>query len=276
MRRLLHEPLLHFLILGALLFGLYSWLQGGAQNAPTEIVVTRGQLRSLQAQFQRTWQRAPTAEELHTLVEGWVREEVFYREGLAMGLDRDDPVVRRRIAQKLEFIGGDTTPQAPTDTELQAWLDTHADRYQIEPRYTLSQVFFDAARHGDKLDTVIARARRSLEAGQPAEGDPTLLPPALEQAPAAQVTRTFGQAFTDALGPLPIGTWQGPVRSTYGMHLVRVSASEPARAATLAEARAQVERDVLQDRATRANAARYAALRARYSVRVDPGATAAP
>ena len=274
MRRLLREPLLHFLVLGALLFGLYNWLNSGALMAPDEIVLTRGQLRSLQAQFQRTWQRAPTPEELKGLVEGWVREEIFYREGLAMGLDRDDPVVRRRVAQKLEFIANDTPRAAPTATELQAWLDANADKYQIEPRYTLSQVYFDAARHGDKLDADMARVRRSLDEGKSADGDPTLLPPALDRTPASQVQRIFGQEFADALASLPVDTWQGPLRSTFGVHLVRVSANEPARAATLAEARAQVERDFEQDRAARINATRYQALRARYVVRIDPTATA--
>jgi len=152
MRRWLREPLLHFLILGALLFGLYGWLRGGAQATPAEIVVSRGQLQSLQAQFQRTRQRAPTPEELQGMVEGWVREEIFYREGVAMGLDRDDPVVRRRVAQKLEFVVDGAAPTPPTSAELQAWLAVHADRYSIEARYTLHQIYFDVARHGASLD----------------------------------------------------------------------------------------------------------------------------
>jgi hypothetical protein len=274
-RRLLHEPLLHFLLLGALLFGLYGWLNSAAQQAPDEIVLTRGQLHSLQAQFRRTWQRPPRPEELQALVDSWVREEIFYREGLAMGLDRDDPVVRRRVAQKLEFIADDSGAAAPTDAELQAWLDAHAERYRVEPRYTLSQVYFDAARHGDRLDAELARARRALDQGRAAEGDATLLPPALQRATATQVQRVFGEAFAEALAALPVDIWQGPVRSAFGVHLVRLGAVESARPATLAEARAEIERDFLQDHAARANAARYQALRARYAVRVDAGAAKA-
>jgi hypothetical protein len=274
-RRLLHEPLLHFLLLGALLFGLYGWLNSTAQQAPDEIVLTRGQLHSLQAQFRRTWQRPPRPEELQALVDSWVREEIFYREGLAMGLDRDDPVVRRRVAQKLEFIADDSGAAAPTDAELQAWLDAHAERYRVEPRYTLSQLYFDAARHGDRLYAELARARRALDQGRAAEGDATLLPPALQRATATQVQRIFGESFAEALAALPVDSWHGPVRSTFGVHLVRLSASEPARPATLAEARAEAESDFLQHRAARASAARYQALRARYAVRVDAAATTA-
>ena len=273
MRRLLHEPLLHFLLLGALLFGLYGWLRGGVQKATDEIVLSRGQLQSLQAQFQRTRQRAPSSEELEGLVEGWVREEIFYREGVAMGLDRDDPVVRRRVAQKLEFIVDGPAPTPPTMAELQAWLDANADRYQIEPRYTLRQIYFDAARHGATLDADVAAVRRSLEAGQRPVGDSTLLPPLVERMSASELKRVFGQEFTDALGSLPINRWQGPLRSTFGMHLVKLSATEAARRATLDEVRAQVERDFLQSRTADINTAHYKKLRARYVVRIDADGT---
>jgi hypothetical protein len=275
MRRLLQEPLLHFLILGALLFGLYSWLRAGAPKAADEIVLSRGQVQSLQAQFERVRQRPPTAEELQGLVESWVREEIFYREGVAMGLDRDDPVVRRRVGQKLEFIVDGATPTPPTAAELQAWLDAHADKYQVEPRYTLTQIYFDVARHGEKLDADVAAVRRALDAGKTPAGDPTLLPLALDEAEAAELKRVFGKEFADAVKALPVGAWQGPLRSAFGVHLVKLSAREAGRLATLDEVRAEVERDLLHARTTQTNAARYQKLRARYTVRTDPTATAA-
>jgi hypothetical protein len=273
MRRLLHEPLLHFLLLGALLFGLYNWLHGGVQKATEEIVLSPGQLQSLQAQFQRTRQRAPTSEELDGLVEGWVREEIFYREGVAMGLDRDDPVVRRRVAQKLEFIIDGAAPTPPTMAELQAWLDANADRYQIDLRYTLRQIYFDTARHGATLDADVAAVRRALESGQSPAGDSTLLPPVVERMSASDLKRVFGQEFTDTLRSLPMNRWQGPLRSTFGMHLVKLSATEAARRATLDEVRAQVERDFLQSRTADISAAHYKKLRARYVVRTNAGGT---
>lgn len=269
MRRLLQEPLLHFLILGALLFGLYGVMRGGAPTQANEVVLSRGQLQSLQAQFQRVRQRPPTSEELRGLVETWVRDEIFYREGLAMGLDRDDPIVRRRVGQKLEFIVDGTAPTAPTSAELQAWLDAHGDKYQIEPRYTLRQVFFDVTLRGAKLDAAVAAARRALDAGKAPAGDPTLLPLALEQAKASEVSRIFGNEFADALKALPVGGWQGPLRSSFGVHLVKLSASDAGRRATLNEARAEVERDLLLARSAEARAAHYEKLRARYVVRTD-------
>ena len=269
MRRFLREPLLHFFILGAVLFALYGWLHRGLLNAPNEVIVSRGQLDSLQAQFARVWQRPATPEELQGLVDNWVREEIFYREGLAMGLDRDDPVVRRRVGQKLEFILDGMTPPAPTTEELQAWLDSHPADYVIEPTYSLRQVYFDPARHGEQLEADIAAARRTLELGRSAAGDSTMLPESLQAARAFEVARSFGSDFADALETLPIGSWQGPVRSGFGLHLVELTAREGGREATLEEVRAEVERDLLNARTQEASNAFYKRLRSNYTVRID-------
>ncbi len=273
MQRLIREPLLHFFVLGAVLFGLYGWLNRDGFNGPNEIVVSRGQVNSLQAQFERVWQREPSAQELQGLIDNWVREEIFYREGLAMGLDRDDPVVRRRIQQKVEFIVDSASPQAPTTEELQRWLDDHADRYRVEARYTLRQIYFDSARHADRLEAEVAAARRALAAGRAVPGDGTMLP-ARMQALASDVVRTFGNDFEAALRELPLGSWQGPVRSGFGVHLVELMAREPARAAKLEEVHAAVERDLLHDRSQQATAAFYQRLRSGYTVRIEDAAPA--
>jgi hypothetical protein len=276
-RRLLREPLLHFFVLGAALFGLYGWLHRGALAAPTEIFVSRGQVQSLEAQFERVWQRPATPEERQKLVEAWVREEVFYREGLAMGLDRDDPVVRRRIGQKLEFLVDGATATTPTTGELQAWLDAHASEYQIEPVLSFQQVYFDPQRHGVSVQRDIAAARRNLANGQPVSGDSTLLPETMQGATRSDVQRAFGDQFVAALDAVPVGGWQGPVQSGYGLHLVRVSDRVPGHAPALEQVRAQVERDFLNARAQQASETIYQRLRANYRVRVESTAdTPAP
>ena len=274
-RRLLREPLLHFFVLGAVLFGVYGVLNRGARNAPDEIVVSRGQVQNLQLQFERVWQRTPTSVELQGLIDNWVKEEIFYREGVTLGLDRDDAVVRRRVGQKLEFIIDAAAPPSPTDAELQAWLDSHSSQYQIDPTYSLRQVYFDPARHGEHLDADIAAARRALTAGKAVNGDTTLLPPSLDAVTATEVRRLFGDEFTDALKTLPTDGWQGPVRSGFGLHLIALAPHDTARTATLAEARADVERDLSHARAQQANAAFYDKLRAKYAVRIE-GAAARP
>jgi PPIC-type PPIASE domain len=273
-RRLLREPLLHFLLLGALLFGAYGWLHRGLLSSPAEIVVTRGQLEALQAQFARTWKRPPTAQEVDGLVDDWLHEEVLYREGVAMGLDRDDPLVRRRVGQKVEFIGEGPPQAVPTDAELQAWLDAHADRYPIEPRYSLRQVYFDPARHGDGLESDIAAARRTLEAGKAVSSDSTMLPAAIEDVSASEVARVFGKEFAETLEALAVGGWQGPVRSGLGLHLVQVRSAKSARRATVDEVRGALTRDLLQARVQQANRVFYDKLRAKYVVRIDSPAGA--
>ena len=275
MGRLLREPLLHFFLAGALLFGLYGFLPRDAMNAPTEIVVSHGQVQSLKVQFEKVWQRSPTQEELQGLVDNWVREEVFYREGLAMGLDRDDPVVRRRIGQKMEFIVDSAMPAAPTPSDLQDWLDQHPDKYSLEQKYSLRQVFFDPGRHGDRIESVIATARHALERGTQPAGDATLLPAELTAVDASDVERTFGSEFEQALQRLPVGGWQGPVRSGFGLHLVELTAREAGRKPLLDDVRTAVERDLLHARAQAATDALYQRLLSNYSIRVEASADAA-
>ncbi len=267
-RRWLREPLLHFFVLGALMFGVYAMLNPDSANAPDEIVVSRGQVQNLQLQFERVWQRPATAAELQGLIDNWVKEEIFYREGVTLGLDRDDAVVRRRVGQKLEFIIESAAPPPPTDAELQAWLDSHAGDYEIEPVYSLRQVYFDPARH-DKPEAVIAAARHALTSGKHVDGDTTLLPPAMEAVSATEAQRVFGDAFAQSLKSLPVGGWHGPIESSFGLHLVELILQDPARPATLVQARAEVERDFVHARSNQANAAFYDKLRAKYAVRIE-------
>ena len=274
--KLLREPLLHFFVLGAVLFAMYSWLHRGQIEAPGEIFVSRAQVSSLQAQFERVWQRPANPAELQHLVDNWVREEIFYREGLAMGLDRDDPVVRRRVGQKIQFIIEGAAPTSPTTAELQAWLDAHRADYRTEPRYSLRQVYFDPRRHGANLERDIASARRALEGGSNNVGDATLLPLEMQDASQSEVEREFGAEFVAGLKSVAPGTWQGPSRSTFGVHLVRVDARNDGQALSLEQVRAEVERDLLQARAEESSRKIYDRLRANYRVRVESAAVPGP
>ncbi len=274
--KLLREPLLHFAVLGVMLFALYGWVNGGASSAPREIVITQGQQDNLWAKFERTWQRPPSADEQKRLVDEWVRDEILYREGQALGLERDDPVVRRLVAQKMEFIADSGTQDALGDAELQAWLDANRDKYAIEPRYTLRQVYFDPAQHGARLEADIDAARAELALGRTVDGDSSLLPAALESAPAFEVERIFGETFAANLKALPMGEWAGPVRSEYGLHLVKIAQREEGRAATLAEVRDAVERDLLRERSMQVKEDFYHKLRANYTVRIESGDNESP
>jgi hypothetical protein len=147
-KRILREPLLHFLLLGAAMFAVYSVVSKDAGNEPSAIVLTQGKIANLATGFARTWQRPPTTEELDRLIRGYIREEVYYREALKLGLDRDDTVIRNRMQQKLEFISEDAAAMAgPSETDLQAFLDGHPGKFRVERQFTFRQVYLDPERH---------------------------------------------------------------------------------------------------------------------------------
>lgn len=271
-RSVLREPLLHFVALGAMLFVLDAAVRRDAPARADAIVVDRARIAGLVARFERVWLRPPTPAERDGLVASFVREEVLYREGLALGLDRDDPVIRRRIGQKMAFLADAEARAEASDAELQAWLDAHPDAYRVPSHTTLRQVFFDPARRGARLEAEIAAARAALGAGRDAQGDATLLPATLDRATDAEIARVFGDAFAEAVATLPAGGWHGPVASSYGVHLVEIGAREAGRVPALAEVREAVERDLLQARADEASDAFYESLRRRYEVIVDDSA----
>ena len=270
MHKLIREPLLHFLILGALLFALYGVLHRDAMKSPDKVVVDQVRVDALANQFEQVWRRPPTVGELQGLVDTWVRDEILYREGMAAGMDKDDPVIRRRVAQKMAFMSEGMAADMPTEAELQTWLEAHAGDYRIEPRYSLHQIYFDPQRHGQGMRDAIDRTLTALRQGRKLDiGDATLLPSTLEDAPAREVGRVFGDAFVDALHGLPQGEWHGPIRSGYGLHLVRIDARVPGRAATLAEVRQAVERDIMKSRSDTMAKSFYDAIRTRYTVVID-------
>jgi PPIC-type PPIASE domain len=271
--KLLKEPLLHFLLLGAAIFGTYRLLSDARATQPGSIVLTQGRIEALVAAFTRTWQRPPTASEREGLIRDYIREEIYVREAIALGLDQDDMVIRRRLRQKLEFVSEDlTAPAEPTDGQLSAYLAAHPDAFRVEPRYTFRQVFLDPRRRGDQLAHDAARLlARVRQAGIDPDtlGDTSLLDRRFEALPASLAAEQFGDQFAAALGELPIGQWRGPVASTYGAHLVLVDHRTDGRVPALEEMRDVVRRDWANAQRTEASEKYYQALLRRYTVTVE-------
>jgi hypothetical protein len=276
LRRLLREPLLHFLLLGGLLFIAYGLLSRPEGSLSGSIVVTQGRIENMALLFERTWQRPPTREELEGLIDAYVREEVVYREGVALGLDRDDVVVRQRVKQKMEFVAEDSSiPAEPSEDELQEFLAAHASAFAIPPRTTFHQVFIDPLRHRTDLDAALQRLSvelRDVPSVEVAEtlGDPTMLPPRFDGSSPSDVARTFGQEFATKLAELPENSWQGPVASGFGLHFVWVSERTDERTPTLAEVRDSVKRELDHARRGEWNEEYYRSLRAKYVVTIEP------
>jgi PPIC-type PPIASE domain len=284
-RKLLREPLVHFLALGAVVFLMFHFNANPDAPQDSKIVVNPGKVQQLVTGFSRTWHRPPSKEELDGLVEDYVKEEVLYREALAMGLDKDDTIVRRRMRQKLEFLTEDTSAAAPpTDQELRDWLTKHPNKFRIEPAIAFSQVYFNTSRRGESASAAALKALAQLNSAgtslaQPELGDTTMLPHELPLSRVDEVASVFGNEFAQQIAQLPPGRWAGPVPSGYGLHLVYVSERTEGRARPLAEVREAVQREwVAEQRKEIANET-YSKLRKKYAVFVEtatPQADVAP
>jgi hypothetical protein len=279
MARVIKEPLLHFLLIGAALFFLFGWrgnpspAPGGAAGAPpAEIVITRDAVDQLDGQFARTWQRPPTEAERERLVEDLVRNEVFYREAVAAGLDRDDEVLKRRLRQRLEFIYEDVSSLAdPTDADLAAFMQAHREKYLVDPRLAFRQVFVSTDKRGAGAEPDARKVLARLAAGaDPGSlGDPTLLEPEVALSPLWEISKQYGDDFGKRLLDVPPGAWVGPVRSTFGLHLVFVRERRQGRLPGLGEVREKVKQDWTAAKQQELKDAAYARLRQRYLVTVE-------
>jgi hypothetical protein len=278
-RGLLREPLFHFLILGAAMFAASSLRSGERVPREDQIVVSAGQIEHLVARFQRTWRRPPTGDELVGLITDHVREEAAYREGLALGLDRDDTIIRRRIRQKLEFISADVATLAkPSEEELEAYLRENEDVFRVDPRVTFVQVFVDPNRHADVERTareLLATLRRNPAANVDELGDRLMLPAAFEGSTTREISGLFGQEFAAGLDSFAARAataapgWHGPLRSGYGLHLVRIDVVEPGRIPDLVEIRPVVLREWENQRTNTLREQYYEGLVERYEVTIE-------
>jgi len=276
LRKLIREPLFHFLLLGAMIFLLAGRVRSGSVGSGDKIVVTQSQIESMVVGFSRTWMRPPSQEELQGLVDDFVREEVLYREAKAMGLDQDDIIVRRRMRQKFEFLAEDQAARTgpPTDQELESYLRQHADKYSEEPNFSFDHIFFSREMRGASADAeanaMLARLSGKGTIDIAKLGDAFLLPSRFEKTSAGETARLFGEKFAEDLTKAPLGTWAGPIESSYGIHLVRVNARIPEGAPPMAKVREAVLRDLLSDRRKQELDTQYEKLRARYMVVVEP------
>jgi hypothetical protein len=270
-KALSREPLVHFLLIGAVLFSVFELRQEEGDAAPNRILVDAGKIEQLAARFKRSRLRPPTDNELVALIEGHVREEVYYRQALAMGLDQDDPVLRQRMRQKLEFLLEDITAEAvPDDEALTRFMQSHPERFREESRLSFTQVFLNPVRHTDLVaDATRILARLNNGASFETEGDPTLVAPEYVLVDRYEISRVFGDSFAQQLVMLEPGGWRGPIYSAYGGHLVRVSAKQEARVPELAEIRDQVERDYMVERRQQLKDITYRKLREGYEVIIE-------
>jgi hypothetical protein len=259
-------------VAGLLLFAAYAAFQRFASPAQPshQIELTLEDLRGLEIAFTSRWQRPPTPDEMVGMVESKVREEVLYREALALGLDKEDTIVKRRMAQKMEFLAEDVSAaREPSGEELAAWFAQNARRFALPGRASFRHLYFSPDRRGARAHDDAAQALDQL-GGQPedapAVGDPFMFQDTLADRSSEQLAKDFGPGFARAVFELAPGSWQGPIESGYGWHLVFVSALTPGRVPALEEVEADVKTAWRADQQAEAWRKAYEAMRAKYEL----------
>ena len=275
--KLLREPLLHFMFIGAAIYLLYGvFAEPVPETDDKTIVVTAGEVEWMQTSWQKRWNRPPTAQEFDGLVQQYIKETVLYREALTMGLNQHDQVIRRRLAQKLEFLAKDLVALTPpTEEELQSYFDEHLDRYQEPALYTFTQVFIDPDKRGDTtLEDAEAIKAKLIAQGDAIEdpgalGDGLMLQDYYPQKDPLEIQKLFGSGFTESLLELSPGQWHGPVLSGYGVHLVYISSISEPPAPEFTALRERVVQDWTMERGEELNDKFYASLREQYTVVIE-------
>ena len=267
LRRIFQQPLVHFLALGALIFIAFELIEGDENTVRDDVIVVDLQMvKQLSARYENTWRRKPNNSELAGLIDDHIREEVLVREAEAFGFDENDAVIRRRLRKKMEFlVESAVAALQPSDEQLKAFFQINVGDYSKAERIALEQVYIGEKADGATIDAVKA----ALEGGEdPAGlGERSLLPPYTTLTTRSVIDGTFGNGFFAAVAEFPEATWAGPVRSGYGLHVVRIIKREKPRTPNFDEVREYLERDWRKNKTAELSNKEFQRLLSRYSVR---------
>lgn len=270
--RVLREPLLWFLVAGGALFALYRFMNPEAFHRPdrNRIVITQDDLTQMSVQWRAQGLPPLSAAQWKSLIDARVREEVLFREAVALGLDRDDTIVKRRMVQKMDFLAQDVAAaRAPTSADLRQWMSSHPERFTLPPRVSFRHVYFSFDKRGEQARDAAAAAVKQLEKNPAMAaklGDAFMFQDAYADRTPDQMAKDFGPAFARSLFKLAPGAWQGPVESGYGWHAIEVTAATPARLPAFEEIEPEVKIDWVGEQGEDAKRRVYEAMRARYEV----------
>ncbi len=267
--RAFREPLLRFFVIGGSFFLVFAAVSDRRPPPADVIIITPDRIDQLAAEFTAVWKRQPTGSELEALIDSGVREEVYYREALALGMDRNDTVIRRRMRQKMEFLsdmGADLLE--PSEGELQDYLAANAQAFRREPRLAIEQIFLGENPAPANIASLLSTLQSDPAVDPYALGMRTLLPARLELSHPNALDGVFGEGFFGRIAELPTGKWAGPVASSYGEHLIHITESEPSRMPPLEEVRDAVLRDWKAAKSQEFRELRYGQLRERYTIEI--------
>jgi peptidyl-prolyl cis-trans isomerase C len=274
-KRWLREPLLHFLIIGLVLFGFYAYINRGRSGtaSPKQIGLSFDELRTMTAYFESQWHRPPTSQEFQAMVEDKIKEEVLYREGLVMGLDKDDTIVKRRMAQKAQFLAEDVAAaHEPSIAELKAWFEKNTEKFALPSRCSFRHIYFSPDKRATNTRDDATKALARI-AGQPEDStmstsvaDRFMFQDYYGDRTPSAIAKEFGPQFAVALEKLKPGSWQGPIESGYGWHLVFVDTVIPGRIPAFEEVESEVKTAWLSEQKAQAWQKAYQTMRAKYTV----------
>jgi hypothetical protein len=270
--RLIREPLVQFLLIGVAVFAIYELVASQSEPPRDRIVVTEGRVQQLALVFAKTWQRSPSPQEMRGLIDAYVKEEIYYREAIKLGLDRDDTLIRRRMQQKMEFLSEPSDDRlAASDATLQSFYDANQADFLIEPEVEFQQILIDSEKDREpaevRAEQLLRQLRDSSQDVDASElGDATLLPYATRLSSVTRIGNAFGENFAKKLATLPADEWTGPIKSPFGLHLVRITDRRDERLPPLNEIRKAVEQKWRTQERDRFQQDEYDRLRANYEV----------
>lgn len=270
-RRLIKDPLVSFLFAGTLLFFLTDWFSDDSKTY--QIQVTANEVQRLSDQWSLQMRRPPNEQELDGLIAAFVKEEIYYREALMLNLDANDTIVRRRLVQKLTFLTEDiATNEPPASEALQSFYATQIDKYMEPAKFSFAHRYFSS----DRRDNSQAIATQALT-DTTIKGDPFMLQKEYAQRSKRDVGNLFGRDFSEKLAELPTSDeWQGPLKSAYGWHVVKMLNIAPTRVQPFDEVLEKVEVDWQQAERKVANASYFTNLKAKYSIQYPKQSAATP
>lgn len=267
-KKIITQPFILFVVFGILLFFIYTQTLQFVKDKNKKIVVSNNQIEMMKETFEKTWNRPPTGEELEGQIENYVMDEIFLNEAVAMGLDKSDPAVKRRLRQVIEMMMDDYTTTFPTEQQLKEYLDANSDKFRKDPRTSFRQVYFEVNQHNEAVDLL-----KKLQKGAKPESFKLkkllMLPEEFQSATKFEVEKKIGKQFANAVFAMDIGEWAGPIASAYGWHLVKVSERLEGEVPELNEIWDIVEREWAAEQKKVRKEEQYEILRDNYKVFIE-------
>ncbi|PKI18213.1 peptidyl-prolyl cis-trans isomerase [Colwellia sp. 12G3] len=243
-KKILTEPLLHFILIALLFFVLYELINPNVADDSKIITISDNRIEQLKKGFEKTWTRKPTKQELDKIIESYALDEIYAREAKALGLGENDEVIRRRLRQKMEFILQDMSVlQQPSTEELNSYYQRNIDNYKQDNQYSFEQVYIMDSRPKNQLAELLTQQKQRILLGKVPQGDTSMLPTTLDNKYSHQINRQFGIGFNAALDEAPFNQWVGPIKSGLGLHFIKVSQRNTGTASALSEIKDRVIKD---------------------------------